>query len=229
MSFVDNLARDPTTEDEFWKIIEETFVQVEPTLTDYPVETREEALEPQRYAPGDLIRYRGASEDYDSRDDFLELGRKVLPRVKRQIKSRRLTPKFARDWGVVMMCFGFIAAHVLDDSDALSHVRAGLQSGRSRSRESQTKWIAHQLLPLIDRGIDRGTAEHRVAEQVKKILKGNEFPSGFNRAWFAPILTRGGLATTYDEKHLSVKKMRKFVAEPRKDIPPIFPWNSSAR
>jgi hypothetical protein len=72
MAFYDSLARDPKTEDEFWKIIEETFVQVEPTLTDYPVETREEALKPQSYAPGDLIRYRGASEDYDSRDYFLE-------------------------------------------------------------------------------------------------------------------------------------------------------------
>jgi hypothetical protein len=229
MAFYDSLARDPKTEDEFWKIIEETFVQVEPTLTDYPVETREEALEPQRYAPGDLIRYRGASEDYDSRDYFLELGRKFVPGVKRQIKRRRLTPKFAKDWGVVMMCHGFIAAHVLDDSDALGHVRAGLQSGKSRSRDSQRKWIAHQLLPLIDQGIDRGTAEQMAAEQVKKILNGKEFPSGFNRAWFAPILTHDELATTYDEKHLSVKAMRKLVAEPREGIPPSFPWNSSMR
>jgi hypothetical protein len=228
MAFYDSLARDPKADDEFWKIIEETFVQVEPTLTDYPVETRAEALEPQRYAPGDLIRYRGASEDYDSRDYFLELGRKFVPRVKRQIKRRRLTPKFAKDWGVVMMCHGFIAAQVLDDSDALGHVRAGLQSGKSRSRAPQRKWISHKLLPLIDQGIDRGKAEEMVAKQVKNILDGHEFPSGFNRAWFAPILTRGDLATTYEQKALSVKAMRKLVAEPREGIPPIdFPLNSS--
>ena len=142
MAFDDSLARDPRTEDEFWKIIEDTFAQVEPTLTVYPVETREEALEPQRYAPGDVIRYRGASEDYDSRDYFLALGRKFVPRVKRQIKGRRLTPKFAKDWGVVMMCHGFIAAHVLDDSDALGHVRAGLKAanrGHVRCRGSGSR------------------------------------------------------------------------------------------
>lgn len=46
MAFYNSLARDPKTDDEFWKIIEETFEQVEPTLTAYPVETREQALEP---------------------------------------------------------------------------------------------------------------------------------------------------------------------------------------
>jgi hypothetical protein len=151
-----------------------------------------------------------------------------VPRVERQIKRRRLTPKFAKDWGVVMMCHGFIAAHVLDDSDALGHVRAGLQSGKSRSRAPQRKWISQKLLPLIDQGIDRGKAEEMVAKQVKNILDRHEFPSGFNRAWFAPILTGDDLATTYQQKALSVKAMRKLVAEAREGIPPIdFPLNSS--
>ena len=59
MAFIDDLARDPKSEEEFWAIIEETFEQVEEALTDYPVETREEALEPQRSAPRpDRFRYR---------------------------------------------------------------------------------------------------------------------------------------------------------------------------
>ena len=45
MAFDDVLARDPKSEEEFWEIIEETFVQVEGALTDYPAETREEALD----------------------------------------------------------------------------------------------------------------------------------------------------------------------------------------
>lgn len=44
MAFDDILARDPKSEKEFWAIIEETFVLVEGSLTDYPVETRDEAL-----------------------------------------------------------------------------------------------------------------------------------------------------------------------------------------
>ena len=44
MAFDDLLARDPKSEEEFWAIIEETFEQVKGVLTDYPVETRDEAL-----------------------------------------------------------------------------------------------------------------------------------------------------------------------------------------
>jgi hypothetical protein len=53
-----------------------------------------------------FIRYRGVREDLDSRGYFLELGRRILPEVAPQIKARKLTPKFAKDWGVVMMCHG---------------------------------------------------------------------------------------------------------------------------
>jgi hypothetical protein len=44
MSFDDILAFDPKSEEEFWTIIEDTFAQVKSVLTDYQVETREEAL-----------------------------------------------------------------------------------------------------------------------------------------------------------------------------------------
>jgi hypothetical protein len=44
MAFDDDLARDPKSEEEFWTIIEETFVQIEGALAGYPVETRDEAL-----------------------------------------------------------------------------------------------------------------------------------------------------------------------------------------
>src|SRR5215472_578460 len=47
---------------------------------------------------------QGVRDDLDNRDYFLDLGRRVLPDVKRQLKARKLTPKFAKDWGVVMMC-----------------------------------------------------------------------------------------------------------------------------
>jgi hypothetical protein len=177
MAFHDGLAKDPKNEDEFWRLIEETLDQVEATLADFPVETREQALQSYATSAGGFVRYRGVSEDSDSRDYFLTLGRKFVPRVKRQIKSRRLTPRFAKDWGVVMMCHGFIAAHILDDSDALSHARGGHKGNRN----AQRKWIAHQLLPLIDQGIGRPSAEQTVVENVNQILAGTQFPPGFNQ------------------------------------------------
>jgi hypothetical protein len=82
------------------------------TLTAYPVETREEALagtlRDGKFKETSLsfIRDRGVRDDLDSRDYFLELGRQLMPDVERQIKARKLTPKFAKDWGVVMMCHG---------------------------------------------------------------------------------------------------------------------------
>jgi hypothetical protein len=106
MAFIDDLARDPKSEEEFWTIIEETFVQVEGVLSGYRVATREEALagtlrreggDTYRSAPGDFIRYRGVDKDYDSRDYFLELGQRILPEVKQQIEARTLTTKFAKD------------------------------------------------------------------------------------------------------------------------------------
>jgi hypothetical protein len=152
VAFYDDLARDPKSEEEFWQIIEETFEQIEGALTDYPVETREEALEQQRSVPLESIRYRGASEHYYSRDYFLGLGRQILPEVERQITARKLTPKFAKDWGVFMMCHGFISARIRDDSDGLSHIRAGK---KTRSKEAQRKCVARQILALMKSGLVR--------------------------------------------------------------------------
>ena len=226
MAFYDDLARDPTSAEEFWAIIGETFVQIEGALTAYPAETRQQALAGTlrggdfKDASLSFIRYRGVREDLDSRDYFLELGRRFLPEVERQIKDRQLTPKFAKDWGVVMMCHGFISAHILDDSDGLDRVRAG-QSG---NRNAQRKYVAHQMIREIDRGQKRADAEVAVAEKIKAVLRSPSFPPGFSEAWFSSMITRGGLASTYDQKHLSVRRMRQLVQQDVDDIPLIdFP------
>jgi hypothetical protein len=169
MAFHDHLARDPKSEEEFWAIIKETFAQVEGVLTDYPVETREEALQPRRFSPGDSIRYRAISAGYDNRDYFLELGRQLMTEVALQIEARKLTPKFAKDWGVIMMCRGFISAYILDDSDGLGNLRGGLKRASLYNRDAQRKWIAHLLLHWIDKGLKRkesGEFRRRTSEYV---------------------------------------------------------------
>ncbi len=227
MAFIDDLARDPKSEEEFWTIIEDTFDQVKGALSDYLVETRDEALagtlrirhkgDSFRSSPGDIIRDRGVDSAYDSRDYFLDLGRRLLPGVERQIEARRLTPKFAKDWGVIMMCHGFIASHILDDSDGLSHVRAG----SIFNRDAQRKWIAHQLLGRIDSGCTRQQAESHVEKQIGAIIEGEKFPDGFDKRWFESMLKDGALVQTYNQKHLPIWRLRELAAQPADDIPPI--------
>jgi hypothetical protein len=140
--------------------------------TGYPAETREEALagtlrdDKFKDASLSFIRYRGVREDLDSRDYFLNLARKFVPEVKRQIRSQRLTPQFAKDWGVVTMCHGFISAHILDDSDGLSHFRAGRKWGKTRSKYPQKKWMARQILAIMETGLTRGQADARLGTRI---------------------------------------------------------------
>ena len=225
MAFYDDLARDPKSEKEFWAIIEETFVQVKGALTDYPVETREEALTARCAAANSRTHHFPSFAIVESRRPrqprlFPRTGPAGPTGVEQQIKARKLTPKFAKDWGVVMMCHGFISAHILDDSDGLDRVR----SGQSGNRNAQRKYVAHLMIREIDRGQKRADAEVAVAEKIKAVLRSPSFPSGFSEAWFSSMITRGGLASTYDQKHLSVRRMRQLVQQNLDDIPPIdFP------
>jgi hypothetical protein len=230
MAFYDDLARDPKTEKEFWVIIEDTFVQVKGAHTDYLAETRDEALSDAlrgdnfKDASLSFIRYRGVAKGVDSRDYFLELGRRFLPEVERQIKARKLTAKFAKDWGVVMMCHGFISAHILDDSDGLDRVRAGLKSADIRNRDAQRKWIAHQILRLLKPGphrLTRKQADAWLGEQIGRLIENGKFPIGYGRGWFESIMDNGALRDAYSQKRLSTAELRKLVSQPSDAIPPI--------
>lgn len=230
MAFYDDLARDPKSEKEFWTIIEETFVQVEGALTAYPAETREEALAGTlrggtfKDASISFIRYRGVRDDLDSRDYFLELGRRFLPEVEDQIEARKLTPKFAKDWGVVMMCHGFISAHILDDSDGLFHARAGRLSAEARSNDPRKKWVARQILGFMKPGrrrLTRKQADARLAEEITQLIKKGEFPTGFEGPWFKSIMDGGALRYAYSQKRLTMAQLRELANQPSDDMPPI--------
>jgi hypothetical protein len=76
----------------------------------------------------------------------------------------------------------------------------------------------------IDRGQKRADAEVAVAERIKAMIRSRDFPPGFSETWFSSMITRGGLASTYDQKHFSVRRMRQLVQENLDDIPPVdFP------
>jgi hypothetical protein len=231
MAFSDDLARDPKSDKEFWTIIEDTFVQVEGVLNGYPVETQEEALAGTlrlrgdgtfRDPTADIVRYRNVGKDVDSRDYFLKLGRKFVPKVERQLKSRRLTPKFVKDWGVVMMCHGFISAHILDDSDGFSHVHAGQKSGKTRSKNPQRKWVARQILAIMETGSTRTQAEAKLGAEIAKFIKTGQFPLGFDREWFASILDENtALRDAYGQKRITKPELKRLASQPNDDVPSI--------
>jgi hypothetical protein len=234
VAFSDDLARNPKSEKEFWTIIEDTFIQVEGALFGYRVETKEEAFtgtlrirnkgDTYRSSPGDFIRYRGVDEDYDSREYFLKLGRKFVPEVERQIRSRRLTPQFAKDWGVVMMCHGFISAHILDDSDGLFHARAGRLSVEARNKDPRRRWVARQILGFMKPGrgrLTRKQADARLAKEITQLIEKGEFQTGFDGDWFKSIMDGGALRYAYSQKRLTMAQLHELANEPSDDIPPI--------
>ena len=227
----DDSIRIPTDEAELWTILRYHYDLARMVLLDSAVEGREEALglidnEESRQKKrlkglSAVIPYRGTSPEMDNRDHFLEMGCDLLPYIERGLEERILTPQFVQQWGKLMFCHGFIASYALDDSDPLANRRAGHKTGKKRSKGPQRKWIAHIMIPLLDRGMTRQQAEGVVVEHVSAALENEQLRGGFLENWFRPIVTHGELAATYDSKHFAVKKMRELVAEKTTAIPPI--------
>src|SRR5215207_5288017 len=151
----DQFTQTPRDEDHFWEMTRDNFEVIKQVLLEPIFETEEEAIsgEHRRNAAGnisripmELIRYRNISPEYDNREYFYSLGRDLIPTVEEHIEWRQLTPAFAQDWGVIMFCHGYVAAHFFDDSDDLSKRRGGKAAAKETSKDAQRVWIARLLL-----------------------------------------------------------------------------------
>ena len=223
--YISEMKDPPKDEKQMWETFWNQFVYA-CYVFEAPLETAEEA------GRGDyrtdaldkgamrVIKHRGVSSDYCNRDEYYELGRSLIPTIERQLKKEKITLKFIQDWALFQFCHGYSAAHYFDDSDVSPQHRGGHATGKQRSKEAQREWIAKLIVPLIDKGFKRKAAEEIVCTHIQRILKNQKFPRNFNKEWFAPIITRGELAATYDEKHFSIKKMRKVIENPKCNIPP---------
>lgn len=225
----EEIRRSPKDEDELWIILRQQFDFVREVLWETPLETREDSLNDRYQGVGGLessrapmvaIRFRGTSADYDNREYFLNVGRKLLPYVDWAIDTKQFTPEFVQKWGMIMFCHGYIASYFFDDSDDLLHVRAGKKGGQKRSKQAQRKWLARLMVPMIDDGKKRAAAQEDAAAHVKGIVDRGLFPVDFGRDWFASMLSGNELKSTYDDKHFSIKEMRELLDEPGDDIPP---------
>ena len=195
----------------------------------HPVETRKDALagtlrfnkDDRSYKgnPGAFIRYRGTSDDYDSRQNYLNEGRQLIDVVETQIKARQITKDFVLNWGKISVARGFIEAYILDDSDGVSHLVAGQNSGQKRNSDPQRHWVARLLLSHIDCGATRRVAEARVEKKLVALI--DKPPVGFSRGWFSVIVKNGVLVSTYRQKKLSLSVARRLAAVPIEGLAPI--------
>lgn len=226
----DEAIRIPANEKELWEALWEQFEFVRHVLWDLEVETKEEALDNDYHERENgsvsrdgmgVIRYRDTGDHLDQRDHYLAMGRNLLPYIHQSLDERRLTPGFVQQWGKIMFCHGYIASYVFDDTDDLTPTRAGRKTGELRSKDTQRKWIAHIMIPLIDNGIKRELAQELAVQHVEAALRDEVLRGGFPESWFRPIIKHGELVATYDSKHFAVKAMRKLIDEPTDDIPPI--------
>ncbi len=229
--YSDDLTRTPADEDDLWVVLREQYAFARDAFFTVGVETEEEARglddsEEARMKRGPLgslntIRYRGVSEENDQRDYFLAMGRDLCPWIEVALDRQEMSPEFVQKWGMIMFCHGFVAAHIFDDSDPFVSQRAGTLAGRRRSKDPQRKWLSHILLHFMENGATRQDAEDEAADIIKEILKAGNFSAGYERVWFASMITQGDLAATYDSKHFATKKMEELRAEGVADIPPL--------
>jgi hypothetical protein len=155
--------------------------------------------------PMEVIRYRNISPGYDNREHFYEMGRALIPVVERHIELRALTPAFVQDWGKLMFCHGYIAAHFFDDSDDLSSRRGANKAARKKSKDKQRVWVARLLQRELKSGTKRKEAERRVAAYIKSVERRGGYPPDFPVSWFAEILqSNGDLKRTYGASQMSM-------------------------
>jgi hypothetical protein len=184
----DQLTRIPANDDELWQVLTDSLDLIEMTLLDTAVETEDAALEA-RDSSFMSIRYRGVSVEEDNRDYFLEMGRELLPLVRGAVAARDMSPGLIQRWGMLQFCHGYIAAHILDDTDPLVSRRAGLKRGRQVSKNTQRKWLAHVILGLRKMGWTRAEAEERVVEIIEQVRTSNSIGPGFDDAWYKVMIT----------------------------------------
>jgi hypothetical protein len=215
----------PSSYDEFWQRLEESFFFMEADLL-HPVETREEALAREesdkcREHFGGLIRYR----DTDDRDNLLyfrERGIELLAEVRWLLDQRKFTRRLFIRWGELNFCHGWISNAIFSGGDDLGYHRAAIEGTTAKSRDSQRRWVARLLVVELDRGKPRQVAERDVARRITQVRETGSLAEIVSDEWLAKILHNNGqLRATYSQKHFPEKLIRQLASEPAEDMPPL--------
>ena len=141
-----------------------------------------------------------------------------MPILAEHIRLRKITFEFLRDFADAMHCYGFIAAHILDDTDQFSAKRAGKKSGEIRGRDSNQKlvFVARLLKRHHDAGAVVKVAVHKVTLEIDDIIKREAFDE-HSREWFESLLCRTKkdvtLASSYQWNNLTKTKVKELLTQ----------------
>lgn len=228
----DEYTQTPRDAEHLWQLARENLELAKQVLLYPHLETEEEALAgtyrlrpdgSRARVPMEVIRFRNTSPGYDNRDHFYEMGRALIPIVERHIELRALSPAFVQDWGKLMFCHGYIAAHFFDDSDDLGSRRGGNAAAQKKSKEKQRVWVARLLQRELKAGMKRKEAERKVAAYIKSVEQRGGCPPSFPAAWFGEILQPNGLLkSTYGARQMSEGTgIPRWAAKELLPLPPL--------
>jgi hypothetical protein len=143
-----------------------------------------------------------------------------------------MTPAFIQQWGMLMYCHGYMAAHIFDDTDAFAGQRGEMKSRKARSRVPQAAWIARCYEALHRKGETYEQAFTLVEGFVLNLLEmpDPEFEKTaygpFGKKWFQNTLGRknkGHLASSYDATNFDRRSRQKALAAGNHiSLPPTF-------
>jgi len=166
-----------------------------------------------------IYRYRGDENPEQIawyKDFALQAAFEVAP----LIRERALTPKLLHRWGAFQFASGVISASgLLWMEDPIVQKRSK-NAGKKRSVDPQRRWVARELLPLVEVYKKRAVAETHFVEAIEKFTASRKFPTGFPKSWFQILSKSGGLKSTYRDRKLAKPEMRKLIAMGDSDLPP---------
>ncbi|MBB3933361.1 hypothetical protein GGR25_004434 [Kaistia hirudinis] len=234
----DDVLKAPESEAHFWEMVEANFEFARHVLEDYPLETREdaiygvdengsprtEAMEVIAYRKNSVqvIAYRNTSEDYEQRQYCYDLGRAVLPIVRRMIDSRELTQAFVHEWGKLQFCHGYLASLVFDDSDGMAQNRGAAKRAAEMSVDDKRAWVARILARETAAGRMRKEAERVVEDLAKQFRDAGGYGPGYPPDWFADLLKDNGtLKSTYGKGQMPGTSLEARANCVEQELPPL--------
>lgn len=223
----DHFLEVPKDADQFWLIVNENFEFARHVLEDYPLQSKEDAIEG-RLPSFLVIRYQGTSEEMNQRDHFYKIGNDLIPEVARFISSRTMDIEFCHQWSKLMFCHGFIASYVFEDADAMATARGNRRSAEARSPIAPKTWLAHVHARPEFRDLMRARADEEIGnwiwEQAEKARVENDSEMLF---WLRQFLnsnhkeTGMHLRSSFQGNNLSKGELLVLQKQPIDGLPPI--------
>ena len=193
--------------------LEEEFYDQVLSLQSLRIETREEALNHSLdRSCGLVVQYRRS--DIDDLDFYLNMALSIEADLRQMFAERQVTAKLMRYWGNFMYCVGIVDCSYFANGDDLGPLRAGMAGGKAKCKKSQQQWFAHLMHPLLNEGMNKKAALHKVLDHIKGVIASQDMPSGFKAKWFKDMLISvEGRPDYYDSLKNPYQRMTKSRVE----------------